>query len=203
MAGYKDLVIQQGRTFKLVLRWETLPIVYKAIESISLTAPLRLVAPDHGIPDGWDAAITGVDGIDSDPENLYSRDFHQVTVLDANTLEINDINASGFRAYVSGGYIQYNTPVDLTGFGGRMKIKDKLGGTVLASTELEDAPLNFLSIFVDTVAKTITLTIAASATEDIAWKKGVYDLEMVSGDVEPVITALLTGKVSVTREVTT
>lgn len=206
MAACKDLVIQQGRTFTLVLRWETEPIVYKAITAITQAAPARLTATSHGCPDGWRAAVTGVKGmteINAEANNVKERDFHPVTVIDANTIEFNEVDASGFKAYTSGGFLQYNTPVDLTGYAGRMKIKDKVGGTVLLSTEAGDTPLDVIDIAIDTSAKTITLTIAASATDDITWSRGVYDLEMVSNDVEPVVTAILTGKVSVTREVTT
>lgn len=52
MAVQKDLTIQQGKTFALVLRWETEPIVYKAITAITLTAPARLTVTDHGAQDG-------------------------------------------------------------------------------------------------------------------------------------------------------
>ena len=82
-----------------------------------------------------------------------------------------------------------------------MKIKDKVGGTVLASTDVLDAPKNVLTIAIDSALKTITLSIAATDTDDFAWKTGVYDLEMVSAS--GAVTAVLTGKVSVTREVTT
>lgn len=206
MAATKDLVIQQGRTFTLALRWETEPIVYKAITAITQTAPARLTVTSHGCPDGWRAAVTGVKGmseINAEANNVKERDFHPVTVIDANTIEFNEVDASGYKAYTSGGFLQYNTPVDLTGYTGRMKIKDKVGGTVLLSTEAGDTPLDVIDIAIDTSAKTITLTIAASATDDITWGRGVYDLEMVSNDLEPVITAILTGKVSVTKEVTT
>ena len=207
MAATKDLVIQQGRTFTLVLRWETEPIVYKAISAITQAAPVRIsFSVAHGCPDGWRAAVTGVKGmteINAEANSVKERDFHPVTVIDANTIEFNEVDASGYKAYTSGGFLQYNTPVDLTGYTGRMKIKDKVGGTVLLSTEAGDTPLDVIDIALDTTAKTITLTIAASATDDITWSRGVYDLEMVNSDAEPVVTAILTGKVSVTREVTT
>ena len=61
--------------------------------------------------------------------------------------------------------------------------------------------LDILDIAIDTTGKTITLTISATDTAEIAWKRGVYDLEMVSSS--GVVTAILTGSVNVTREVTT
>ncbi len=195
----KDLTIQQGKTFSLALRWETEPVVYKAITAIQQTAPVRLTVTGHGIPDGWRAAITNVKGmteINAIANSVKDKDYNPVTVVDANTLEINAINASGFKAYVSGGYLQYNTPVDLTGFSARMSIKDKVGGTDLLTL----TPANS-RIVINTGLKTITLTISATDTAALTWTKGVYELEMVSG--AGVVTSLLTGKVTVTKEVAT
>lgn len=57
------------------------------------------------------------------------------------------------------------------------------------------------AIAIDNTAKTITLTISATATEGFAWTKGVYELEMVSGP--GFVTSLIAGKVVVLKEVTT
>jgi hypothetical protein len=206
MGDCKDLLIDQGRTFSQLVRWETTPVIYRAITGITPTAPVCLTVPGHGCPDGWRAAVTGVKGmpeINAPANRLSDRDYHAVTVIDADTLEFNEVDASGFRPYVSGGYLQYNTPVALSGFTGRMKIKDRIGGKVLASTEAEDAPLDILTVTVEAAEKTIRLTIPASATEAIQWRHGVYDLEMVSPDAVPVVTRLLSGGVAVRREVTT
>lgn len=206
MADTQDLVIQQGKTFNLVLRWESSPIVRKAITAI--TAPngaARITATAHGIPDGWRCAVTNVKGMTEinalDPNRVRDSEYTQATVIDANTVELNEVNAASFKPYVSGGFLQYNTPVSLTGHIGRMTIKDKVGGTVLASTEVIYAPLNILNIVVDAAARTITLTISALSTAAITWKKGVFDLEMLSPSA--VVTALITGNVSVLKEVTT
>lgn len=206
----KDLTILQGKTFSLVLRWETEPIVYKPITAISLAfgAP-RPTVVGHGIPPNWRGAISRVKGmkqINAPNSPPKPGDYTTITVVDQNTVELNDVapfddNGNEWPAYTEGGFLQYNTPVDLTGYTARMKIKDKVGGTVLASTEVEDSPLNILAIAIDNADKRITLTIAATDTDDIAWTKGVYDLEMVSAT--GVVTAILSGKVAVTKEVTT
>ena len=201
MPATKDLIIQQGRTFSLALRWESPPIIYRPITAIAQTAPARLTVPTHGVPDGWRVAITNVKGmteINAEANKLTSRDYHQATVVDANTLDINDINASGFKPYTSGGYIQFNTPVDLTGFTARMSIKDRVGGTELLSLTTANS-----RIAIDATAKVITLTISAEDTAALTFTTGVYDLEMVSGATPAVVTALLSGRVTVTKEVTT
>lgn len=210
MSDTKDLDIKQGKTFSLVLRWETEPIIYKPITGVSFSsgAP-RLTVTGHGMPSGYRGAVTRVKGpTQINAKNSPPRDADYVpgTVIDADTIELNgvapyDANGNEWPAYVSGGFWQFNTPVDLAGYTARMKIKDKVGGTVLASTEAGDSPLNVLAIAIDNTAKTITLTISATATEGFAWTKGVYDLEMVSAG--GVVTTIMAGKVTVAKEVTT
>lgn len=204
MADTKDLPLVQGKTFALVLRWETEPILYRPITAIQQTAPVRLTVNTTGLPDGWRCAVSNVKGmteINAEANALREKDYNPVTVIDANTLEINSINAAGFKPYVSGGILQFNTPVNLTGYTARMKIKDKVGGTVLASTEAGDTPLNILNVALDTAKSTITLTVSATATAALIWTKGVYELEMVSST--GVVTTILSGKVMVSKEVTT
>lgn len=210
MADTRDLAIQQGKTFSLVIRWESEPVIRKAITAISLAsgAP-RLTVAGHGLTNGWRCAVTrakGMTQINAENYPLRSSDYHPATVIDTDTVEFNDVtpvddNGKEWPAYVSGGFLEWYSPVDLTGQTARMKIKDKIGGTVLASTEPGDAPLNVLSIAINNAAKTITLTIAATDTDDFAWKTGVYDLEMVSAT--GVVVAIMAGKVLVTKEVTT
>jgi hypothetical protein len=199
MPATKDISIRQGGTFSLVLRWEAPPIVYKPITAITQSAPVRLTVPSHGVPTGWRVAVTNVKGmteINASANSVKDADYHPATVVDSNTVEINEINAAGYKAYISGGQLQYNTPVDLSGYSARMSIKDKIGGTELFSLTVLNG-----RITLDTTLKTISLTISATDTQAVTWKKGVYDLEMVSGT--GVVTPILTGKVVVTQEVTT
>ena len=86
--------------------------------------------------------------------------------------------------------------MDLTGYTARLAVKDKIGGTVLLSLTTENN-----GIVIDNAKKTITLTVEATATDDFTWTRGVYDLELISP--AGVVTALITGRVSVTKEVTT
>lgn len=210
MSDTKDLEIKQGKTFSGVIRWETEPIIFKPITAISFAngAP-RLTVTGHGTPNGHRGAVTRVKGpTQINAKNAPPRDSDYVPalVINENTIELNsvapyDANGSEWPAYVSGGFWQYNTPVDLAGYTARMKIKNKIGGTVLASTEAGDSPLNVLAIAIDNTAKTITLSIPATATDDFAWTKGVYELEMVSP--AGVVTSLISGAVTVAKEVTT
>ena len=211
MSDTKDLTIQQGKTFSMPVRWENGDLVVrKPITAISLEfgAP-RLTVASHGLQAGWRTYVTrcqGMKPINAADIPPRGNDYHPATVIDATTVELNDIdpvdaNGKEWSAYTDSGFLNWNAPVDLTGYTARMKIKDKVGGTVLASTDVLDAPKNVLTIAIDSALKTITLSIAATDTDDFAWKTGVYDLEMVSAT--GAVTAILSGKVSVTREITT
>jgi hypothetical protein len=195
----KNITVDQGKSFALVLRWETEPIIYKAISGITQSAPVIIHAPAHGIPDGWRCAVTNVKGmteINGQANELKATDYHTATVVDADHIEFNDVNAAGFKPYASGGHVQYNTPVDLVGFAARLQVKDKVGGTLLFTMTTENGRIE-----IDTAARTITLKITAEDTAALLWKKGVFELEMVSatGDV----AGILSGTIVVTREVVT
>lgn len=199
MAVKQPLAIRQGSTFLFVFRWETLPIVYRPITAIVAQAPARITAAGHGLPTGWRAAVVSARGmrqINAENDPPRDSDYHQVTAIDANTLEMNDLNAAEFSAYSGGGYVQYHTPVDLVGYTARLKVRNRIGGTELLSLTTEN-----VGISIDTALKTIRLSITAAATASLTFTKGVYDLEMVSPT--GIVTAIAYGAASVTKEVTT
>lgn len=194
-----DLVFEQGKTFSKILRWESPPIIYRPITNIQQVAPARITCPSHGVPNGWRVAIVSVKGmtqINAASTPPKDKDYVKATVVDANTLELNTVNAADFKPYSSGGYVQFNTPTSLVGIAARMTIKDKVGGTTLLSLTSANG-----RIILDDAAKTIRLLISAEDTAALTWKKGVYDLEMVSTD--NTVIKLVSGTVTVEREVTT
>ena len=195
------LVIVQGDTFTMQIRWEALPYVYTAITAIAKGAPCIITAPLHGLVTGWRAAVRSVLGMtDINTVNTPPRDtdFHQITVIDTNTISLNDVDSSLFGTYVSGGYLQSFTPVVLTGFSARMEIKDRIGGTILASLTSGTPDFSFT---LDNTNHLITLTIPATIMAAYTFTKGVYDLELVSPG--GVVTKLYSGQVVLTQEVTT
>lgn len=199
MAEKLDLVIAKGKTFTYVVRWESETISYAPITAATQAAPVVLTSPAHGIPNGWRAAVVSVKGMvqlnaANDPPK--DKDYHAVTVVGANQVALNAVNSSGYKPYTAGGYLQFFTPIDLSGYTARMSIKDKVGGTELIRLDTTNSRIEL-----NNTDKTITLTISATDTAAMAWSKGVYDLELVSA--AGVVTALLAGRVTVTTEVTT
>lgn len=188
-----NLTIYQGSTFSEVLRWESPTKVYKPITGITQAAPAILTVASHGAPNGWRVKVTNVVGM----TQINSSDtYRKATVLNANSIELNEVNAVGYTAYTSGGVLEYNLPIDLTGYSARMQIRGKLED----ATHLLELTTGLDGrIVINNTDKTITLTIDATTTAGITWTTGVYSLELIVGNV---VTTLLTGCVTVKKEVT-
>jgi len=198
MATEHNLTIEQGKTFIQVVRWETEPLLWKPITGVSQAAPAVVTAVGHGIPDGWPVVVASVQGmteINAAHNPPRATEWHKAYVVDDDTVKLPDVNASEFTPYESGGYLMLYSPVDLVGYTARMEIKDKVGGEILATFT------SAAELVLDTAAHTTTLTIAADDTAAYDWRRGVYDLELVSPD--GVVTAVIAGKVTVSKEVTT
>lgn len=208
----QDLTIKQGKTFTLVIRAESLPIIRKPISGMAFDsgAP-RLTVTGHGAKTGWRGYVTRVKGpvqINAQNNPAKSSDFHVMTVVDPNTVEFNEVTpvdeqGNEWSAYQSGGFLEFFTPVGLTSKTARMKVRAKQDKTseLLASSDSTDAPKDVLTLTIDNTAKTITLTIKATDTDDFAWKTGYYDIELVGPTADDVIE-LAAGKITVTKEVT-
>lgn len=195
----QDLTIYQGKTFRKVIRWQVEPLIYKAISAITKAGPVSITATGHGVPDGWMVAIASAGGmrqINAKYNPPSGADFKQATVVDANTLQLNKVNSSGFATYTSGGYVVYYTPQSLAGYTARMTIRDFVGGMELLSLTTVNS-----RILLDDTYKTITLFISATDTAALDFSSGVYDLELVDGS--GIVTQLLAGNIYVTNEVTT
>ena len=189
-----NLTIYQGSTFSEVLRWESPTKVYKTITGITQAAPAIITSTAHGIPDGWRVKVTNVIGM----TQINSTDtYRKATLLSSSTIELNEINAVGYTAYTSGGVLEYNAPIDLTGFTARMQIRAKLEDAV-ALFELTTEDLNN-GIVINNTNKTISLNISATNTAAFTWLTGVYSLELISGTT---VSTLITGNVTVKKEVT-
>ena len=198
MAIKYDLTIRRGETFIRTVRWASAPYVFKPITGITQAAPAVVTATAHGVPDGWRVAVVSVKGMTQiNAQSTPPRDseYYKAKVLTANTLQLDGVNAADFKPYTSGGYLQFATPVDMTGYTARMQIRDKVGGTLLLTLTSANGGLT-----IDTTKSSVTITISATATAGFIWNRGVYDLEMVSADGR--VTTIVEGSVKVTPEVT-
>lgn len=184
--------IYQGSTFSEVLRWETATKVYKPISNITKAAPMVVTAPAHGIVKDWRVKITNATGM----KELASLDYIIPTEVTSDTLTFNAINSLGYTSYVSGAVLEYNEPVDLTGYTARMQIREKLD----SSTVIHELSTSLGNIVLDNTAKTIVLTIPAVTTAAFSFTTAVYSLEMVASGGQ--VTQLVAGSVTLVKEVT-
>ena len=193
-----NLTIYQGRTFSQVFRWSTLPYLYEAITAITQTGPVSITCAAHGLTPNWPVAVVSVKGmtqINALHNPPRDSEMNPCSVVDPNTITINNINSALFAAYVSGGYLQFYTPVDMTGYTASMSIKDRVGGTSLLSLSTVAG-----SIIIDNTNKSVTLALTPAITAALAWTKGVYDIEMIAPT--GVSYPLAYGTVTVTDAVT-
>jgi hypothetical protein len=129
--------------------------------------------------------------INSDESNYYI-----VTDATSNNITVGGLNTLGYKDYTSGGVIEYNQPVNLTGFTGRMQIREKLDSEVVVH-ELTSANGG---IVIDTVLNTITLNIPHTVTSTFAFNTAVYSIELISAGNE--VTPFANGSISLVKEVT-
>lgn len=119
-----------GTTHKSTLRVMQPRFEYRPVTAIESTAPVRLTVPAHGITsDTWHSWLTRVQQMPDLNREPIRQLPHKVAVIDANTLEINRISATGQNP--KGGELVYQPPVDLTGADVVMQIFDKAGGQML------------------------------------------------------------------------
>ena len=183
--------IYQGSTFKEVLRWESSTKTYKPITGISQNAPCTIDCAGHGLTTGWRFKVSNVKGM----KEINSSEYYIGTADTADVVSINSLNSLDYSAYVSGGVVEYNTPVDLSTMTARMQVREKLDsvGTILELTTENGG------IIIDNTTKTITLVITAAATALLIFSSAVYSLELIKG-IE--VTPFATGTFTLIKEVT-
>ena len=198
------LTLTRGETVALPIRVESYTLTYKTITAMTQSGPARITATGHGIPDGWRACVMNAKGMtELNAANNPPKDseLRRVTVVDANTVEFNAVNAAGFRAYTSGGQLVYWAPRDLAGFvSARMDIKDRIGGTVLMS--LTTAGLT-PTMELDAATQTLWLRLTDEATAAITFDSGVFDIELIDAGGEVTKGCSADSTITVLPEVTT
>jgi hypothetical protein len=110
---------------------------------------------------------------------------HDITIEQGATLLLNLIWKDSLGA-----------PVNITSYTARMQVREKYASTTAALTLTTENG----GITLGGAAGTVAVVGAASATALLTFRRGVYDLELVSPG--GVVTRLIEGTVTVTPEVT-
>ena len=178
MAPEYPITISRGKTFAQTFLYASDRLVYKPISAMLTKAPCQLTVVGHGIPDGWPVSIAGV----KSPAELNTEEgeYRLPLVVDVDTIELNDFDASDLKPYVNSGRIVYSAPSSLVGCEVRAQVRTKIGGDVLfvwnSNLSATPAPSAGGTVVID--GASVTLNIDAVTTAALDWSKGVYDVEV-------------------------
>lgn len=176
MAPVVNIHITRGETFSLGYLVAETDLIYKQIIAMPSKAPVRLTITGHGMPEGWPFTIECVKA----PAELNSAedDYYSAKVIDADTIELNGVNAHCLRAFSGSGVAVFRTPSDLTGWSCKAQVRKKAGGELLYTwssnpDDLPDSPAT-----VDVAGSQFVLSVSDEEAALITtWKRGVYDFE--------------------------
>lgn len=174
------LSVRKGSSVNLPLRLETGTLSFAAISAMAKSAPLRVTAPGHNLPDGWYVAIVDAKGMTelnaSDSNSIRDSEFHRVTWIDADTVDFDGISAANFRTYTSGGYLAFYAPMSLASYtSARMDIKTRVGGDVILALNTTGGTLE-----IDAATSTVWIRLDDTSLDAVAARGYVFDLELVS-----------------------
>lgn len=170
------LKIVQGSTLEQPVRWGIEPIRYIPIEAVLQLTPLQLQCTAHDLYDMWRfefISLVGLTGLNSTGKGK-DTDYHYATVVDPDTIEVNDVAGTEYDQYVSGGFLKCYSPMDLTGHEAVLTVWDKVGGTELLVLTSAGG-----DIAIDPTQCRITINMSAVDTAALLWKKGVFGLDMI------------------------
>lgn len=188
--------IYQGSTFQETFRWESETKVYVPIANIAKAAPCVVTTTTpHGLPVGWRFRVVGAGGMKE--INSVGDEYHLSTLTPTTTtVEINQVNSLNYTAYTSGGVVEFNQPVPLTGYAARMQIRETVDSTAV----IHEATTQNSQLVLDNTTKTIQITMLANVTQNFSFSTAVYSLELYNGNnVIPFIYGNLTLVQEVTR----
>ena len=178
MAPEIPITIQRGKTFEFGFLYAEDELLYLPITGMPSTAPVRLTVVGHGVPDGWPVQVTCVKA----PAELNTPDDESqlAKVVDANTIELNALNAHCWKAFSGSGLLVLNKPMDLTGWHCRAQVRDRVGGEVLFTWHSDPAENPDGEIEVDLARSTFVLKMDAATAAALEWKRGKYDVEAIA-----------------------
>ncbi len=103
-----------------------------------------------------------------------------------------------------------NNPIDLTGYQGRMQLRPSVGSdikyiTLSSSLDPDGTGLNFSGSdgLNPPTSGTIGIFISANSSSQLDFGEAIYDLELATGSVYPIVTRLLEGQIQLSKNVTT
>jgi hypothetical protein len=189
----QDIQILRGVTWNGPLQWLGENQQHKPISAVAIGLPTMVTATGHGITgtNPFPVWITDVWG----PRALNTDDYkcaepRWATVQDADTLAV-DFDSGRLGAYVSGGVLSYNPPVDLSDYQASLLIYTAVGDAEPVLTL--DTGSNG-GITLDALGN-ILVTVTAEQSAALDLMNGWYKLELTDSD--GAVTRVAEGNVAV------
>jgi hypothetical protein len=119
---YSPIVLRcpDDQTFTRRIRWAGTSLIWRDVTGVERVAPLRLIVPAHGVPDGWRVSV----------EYRGGTLTEKATALTGDLIELNRVNGKGLPP-LAGATLKYHAPVDLTGVEITGKLKTRPGARAL------------------------------------------------------------------------
>lgn len=173
------LSVRKGASADIPLRLETGTMSFAAISAMVKSAPLRVTATGHNIPDGWYVAIVDANGMvelnAEDSNAIRDNEYHRITWVDADTVDFDGISSANFKTYTSGGYLAFYAPMSLASYtSARMDIKTRVGGDVVLALNTAAGMLE-----IEDATSTLWIRLADDALDTISARDYVFDIELV------------------------
>jgi hypothetical protein len=165
-----DYHLLRGADWRPVWRLLDATRRYRDITTIADDAPLTITAPAHGISASpWPVQIV------LGPTALRSSGWELATVIDADTLEINQryLTSAQPTGPVTGARLLYQPPVDLTGF--VIELLAYLAtdpATALLTLSTATAGLSY-----DPLRQHVTAALTAAEIAALTWSRASYHLQ--------------------------
>lgn len=173
------LSVRKGASADIPLRLETGTLSFAAISAMAKSAPLRVTATGHNIPDGWYVAIVDAKGMvelnAEDSNAIRDSEFHRVTWIGADTVDFDGISSANFKTYTSGGYLAFYAPMGLASYtSARMDVKTRVGGDVILALNTTGATLE-----IDAATSTVWIRLEDDSLDAVPARDYVFDIELV------------------------
>jgi hypothetical protein len=175
------LKVPRGATFRKGWVWYDGADVVKPIASITKGFHTTITATAHGLP-ATDIPVALLDvgelnTLDSSGNPSFdTKNRILAHVLTPDTFSV-EVDSSEFSDYVSGGYLVYRPPKDLTGFSARMQFR--------ASASAADILLELTrvsGITLGGVEGTIDMVMTDTQTTNFPKNYGVWNMELIAPD---------------------
>lgn len=181
--------------------------MYVPIDTVSSSAPTRVVAPGHGLVDGWRAGIMDIVGGLS-PFNITQASLlvsieqflMPITVIDADIIEFSRLNSASVAAHTAGtGHLVYYRPLDISAYtSARSDLKVSVNSPPALSFTTEDGTYEL-----SPSTSSLILRPAINTPMVLDARKYVFDIELVTAGGQVLAPVAATSEVTILPEVTT